>query len=162
MRIIQNPRILSVLISLNFSSKDFNGIMAEARAQNFQEAVLDSEPDEYLFVVALDFGTTFSGYAFSARSEYNQDPLKIQLNQEWSAEGTQLLSQKTPTSILIRQDGSFIAFGYEAEDMFYSAIETEERENVMLFRRFKMELHNKMVFFLFHIKKSNSFKLRLL
>lgn len=33
-----------------------------------------------LLVAAVDFGTTFSGYAFSFGHEFKSDPLKIQTN----------------------------------------------------------------------------------
>lgn len=104
----------------------------------------ESEPENYIFVVALDFGTTYSGYAFSSRTDFAVNPLLIHTNQEWIAGGTSLTSMKTPTSILINKDGSFLAFGFEAEDRFYSAMTNKQREEVMLFRRFKMKLHNKM------------------
>ena len=109
------------------------------------ETETDTYPDNYIFVVALDFGTTYSGYAFSSRKHYNENPLNIQTNQGWQAGGVPLLSFKTPTSILLKNDGSFIAFGYEAEDKFYSEMANENHKNVMLFRRFKMKLYNKMV-----------------
>ena len=110
-----------------------------------EEDEKEINPDNYIFVVALDFGTTFSGYAFNTRTDYHEDPLKIQTNQGWQAGGVPLMSWKTPTSILLNTDGSFVAFGYEAEDKFYSRMDRCDRENVMLFRRFKMKLHNKMV-----------------
>lgn len=105
----------------------------------------DINPDNYLFVVALDFGTTYSGYAFNTRTDYldfknGKHSMDIHMNQEWRVGG---VSFKTPTSILLDKDEKFVAFGYEAEDEFYS--EKCERENVMLFRRFKMTLHNEMV-----------------
>ena len=104
--------------------------------------------DNYLFVVALDFGTTYSGYAFNSRGDFNENPLNIRTNQGWQADGTPMISMKAPTSILIRRDGTYVAFGYEAEDKFYSEMEGDDRENVMLFRRFKMKLHNKTVFYM--------------
>ena len=33
--------------------------------------------DDYLLVAAIDFGTAYSGYAFSTRGEYAKDPLKV-------------------------------------------------------------------------------------
>ena len=30
-----------------------------------------------IFVAAIDFGTTYSGYAYSFKDEYNTDPLKV-------------------------------------------------------------------------------------
>lgn len=126
--------------------------MAEATLPNESETKHDKNedsesklnPDNYLFVVSLDFGTTFSGYAFSSRNDFQENPIKIQTNQEWKSRGT-LISLKTSTSILITKDGSFVAFGYEAEDEFYSRKGENNGNDVMLFRRFKMKLHNRMV-----------------
>lgn len=147
--------------------------MAEAESTNFEQNTEDEKgtkadlnADNYLFVVALDFGTTYSGYAFNTRNDFNENPLKIQTNQAWQAVGTPLISMKTPTSILIKRDGTFIAFGYEAEDKFYSEMDGVDRENVMLFRRFKMKLHNRMVDFMFLIfkcscvYKTNTYKVK--
>lgn len=133
--------------------------MAEASSPNESERSHDKNeeseskinPDNYLFVVSMDFGTTYSGYAFSSRNDFDENPLTIHTNQEWKAGGTPLISLKTPTSLLIRKDGSFLAFGYDAEDKFYSEIENENGDEVMLFRRFKMKLHNKMVIFNYSI-----------
>ncbi|CAG2188783.1 unnamed protein product [Mytilus edulis] len=56
---------------------------------------------DYLLVAAIDFGTTYSGYAFSMKDTYKTDPLKIHANQAWNAGGRQLLSLKTPTCLLL-------------------------------------------------------------
>jgi hypothetical protein len=40
----------------------------------------------WLVVTAIDLGTTFSGYAFSFRSDFEINPLKINTN-DWSNEG---------------------------------------------------------------------------
>lgn len=129
--------------------------MAEANSLNNTDTNNDGKtkeepkPDNYLFVVALDFGTTYSGYAFSSRNDFTENPLKISENPEWKADGSPLISLKTPTSILLRKDGSFVAFGYDAEDIFYS--EMEEHKDDMLFRRFKMKLYDKMVMIILYI-----------
>jgi hypothetical protein len=52
--------------------------------------------DDHLMVVALDFGTTYSGYAFSTRHGFKTDPLKIHANQAWNSGGKAFLSLKTP------------------------------------------------------------------
>lgn len=44
-----------------------------------------------LIVAAIDFGTTFSGYAFSFRHDFETDPYKIQAN-NWIGGGH--ISQK--------------------------------------------------------------------
>ena len=98
-------------------------------------------------MAAVDFGTTYSGYAFSFRHEYNIDPTKISANQ-WTA-GT-LLSLKTPSCVLIRPDGTFDSFGYEAENKYSELLEKVD-EGVYIYRkwiyfkRFKMMLFEKMV-----------------
>jgi len=33
--------------------------------------------DGYLVVAAIDFGTAYSGYAFSTRADFKKDPLKV-------------------------------------------------------------------------------------
>ena len=35
--------------------------------------------DDFLLVAAIDFGTAYSGYAFSYRTEFSKDPLKVRL-----------------------------------------------------------------------------------
>jgi hypothetical protein len=39
---------------------------------------------DYVMVAAIDFGTTYSGYAFSTISNLKLDPLKIHANQAWN------------------------------------------------------------------------------
>lgn len=112
--------------------------MAEATSPTEESK---AKPENYLFAVSLDIGTTYSGYAFSSRSDFNDNPLSIHTIQESRTGGSPTISLKDSTTILMKNDGSFIAFGYEAEGMFYS----NQLEDVMLFRRFKMKLYNKMV-----------------
>ncbi|XP_062609413.1 heat shock 70 kDa protein 12B-like, partial [Saccostrea cucullata] len=114
---------------------------SEEEVKHTLESIITDQ--NYLFVVALDFGTTYSGYAFSSRDQFRRNPLDIHSNQDWVAGGTSLISLKTPTSLLIDKDGNFVAFGYKAEDRFYSEIAKDQRGNFMMFRRFKMKLHNK-------------------
>ncbi|XP_060578574.1 heat shock 70 kDa protein 12B-like [Ruditapes philippinarum] len=90
-----------------------------------------------LLVVAFDFGTTYSGYAFSLRDK----PLNVQTNQGWIAGSDQLISLKTPTCVLLDPNGQFDSFGYEAENHFATLAEDNEHIGWRLFRRFKMILH---------------------
>ncbi|XP_052267992.1 heat shock 70 kDa protein 12B-like isoform X2 [Dreissena polymorpha] len=93
-----------------------------------------------LVVIAFDFGTTYSGYAFS----YMTDPYDVQMNQNWIPMGSysQLVTYKTPTSVLLDRDGQCHEFGYKAEDKFAQLAEDDEHTGWRLFRRFKMILHN--------------------
>ncbi|XP_052781208.1 heat shock 70 kDa protein 12B-like isoform X1 [Mya arenaria] len=95
-----------------------------------------------LLVAAFDFGTTYSGYAFS----FMNDPLKVQTNQTWSSRATgRLISLKTSTSVLLNPEGEFDSFGFEAEDSYASKAEDDQHEGWRLFRRFKMVLQNKVL-----------------
>ena len=53
---------------------------------------------------------------------------------------------KAPTSVLTTKDGKFLAFGFEAEQKYGEAFEDEdEKPDMLLFRHFKMVLHNRKV-----------------
>ncbi|XP_076084861.1 heat shock 70 kDa protein 12B-like isoform X2 [Mytilus galloprovincialis] len=97
---------------------------------------------DYLLVAASDFGTTYSGYAFSMRDTYKTDPLKIHANQAWNAGGRQLLSLKTPTCILLNSNKDFDSFGYEAENRYADLVMDGKQDDYYYFHRFKMSLHN--------------------
>ncbi|XP_052816570.1 heat shock 70 kDa protein 12A-like isoform X2 [Mya arenaria] len=92
----------------------------------------------HLLVAAFDFGTTYSGYAYS----FNNDPRKIQTNQGWNAGTEKLISLKTPTCVLLNPQKEFAAFGYDAENKYANLAEDNKHKEWMFFRRFKMLLHN--------------------
>ena len=97
-----------------------------------------------LLVAAIDFGTTYSGYAFSTKHDYNRDPTTVSAH-TWS--GGQLLSLKTPTCVLFTPDRTFDSFGFEAEDKYMDLSMDKENCEWYFFRRFKMQLyHNKVRF----------------
>ncbi|XP_060082630.1 heat shock 70 kDa protein 12A-like [Ylistrum balloti] len=103
-----------------------------------------------ILVAAIDFGTTFSGYAFSFREDYENDPRKIQVNPTWIGGTAALVSEKTASCILLDQDKKFVAFGYQAEETYSQLVEESEDDDVddrtferyYCFRRFKMSLYN--------------------
>ena len=39
----------------------------------------DSGVVDAFIVAAIDFGTTYSGYAFSSKNDYDEDPTKVDL-----------------------------------------------------------------------------------
>ncbi|KAL3878558.1 hypothetical protein ACJMK2_030895 [Sinanodonta woodiana] len=96
-----------------------------------------------LLVAAIDFGTTYSGYAFSFRSEYDKDPCKIYTN-VWNAGSRGLASLKAPTCALFDPHKRFHSFGYEAEDKYADLAADDEADGWYFFRRFKMTLYDKM------------------
>ena len=106
---------------------------------------------DILMVAAIDFGTTYSGYAYSLKGEYNKDKLNIHANQAWNSGGKSLMSLKTPTCILMRRtDGearsfTFESFGYEAENQYADIVIDGEADNYYFFDRFKMTLYTREV-----------------
>ncbi|XP_033743258.1 heat shock 70 kDa protein 12B-like [Pecten maximus] len=93
-----------------------------------------------IIVAALDFGTTYSGYAFQMRHDYERDPLKINTN-SWIGSG-KLMSQKAPSSVLLSPDKKFDSFGYDAETKYSELSEENNHKGWLYFRHFKMLLHN--------------------
>ncbi|XP_060595951.1 heat shock 70 kDa protein 12B-like [Ruditapes philippinarum] len=96
-----------------------------------------SDVDNSVLVAAFDFGTTYSGYAFSFRDK----PMDIQASQDWTY-GYRVPS-KTATSVLLTPSKEFHSFGFEAEDKYLGLTEEDTHKGWLLFRRFKMILHNK-------------------
>ncbi|KAL3878918.1 hypothetical protein ACJMK2_031244 [Sinanodonta woodiana] len=100
---------------------------------------MDSAKSQKLLVVAIDFGTTFSSWAFAFLHDYQRDPTKIFVKNWNNGVG---ISCKAPTTALIRPDGKTLeAFGYEAEDKFAKLFEKNEHRDRYFFQRFKMSLY---------------------
>jgi hypothetical protein len=112
---------------------------------------------DYLMVAAIDFGTTYSGYAFSTISNFKLDPLKIHANQAWNAGGRQLLSLKTPIFLLLDGRKQIVYVGYEAENAYAELVLDEKHHDNYYFSRFKMRLYNDKVFFFIISDQQNVF-----
>ena len=96
----------------------------------------------YLAVVAIDFGTTYSGFAFSFNAGQEKD--EIFLNRDWTNEQN-CRTSKTPTCLLLRSDMSFDSFGYDAVEKYADLQSKKEGEEYFFFQHFKMELHSNEV-----------------
>lgn len=92
--------------------------------------------NDQLLIAAIDFGTTHSGYAFSFEDDYKMDPLKISTNPNWIIPCT--LHQKAPTCVLLSPRQEFIAFGYEAEDLYSELAVNENHYDHYFFKGFKI------------------------
>ena len=99
-----------------------------------EETEIDERVASSDFVAAIDFGTAYSGYAFSTLNDYNADPLNIS-TLPWNEKAE---SYKIPTNILFDADKKFIAFGNQAEEMY----STLQKEKCYFFRKFKMLLYD--------------------
>ncbi|XP_052781386.1 heat shock 70 kDa protein 12A-like [Mya arenaria] len=96
-----------------------------------------------LLVAGIDFGTTYSGWSFSFKHEFELDPTKV-ATKRWY--GDQLVSLKAPTCVLIEPDGeTFSAFGFDAETKYTSLVEADEHDEWYFFKRFKMQLYKKNI-----------------
>ena len=92
-------------------------------------------------MVAIDFGTRYSGFAFAFNHKKGEGG--IHMNRAWGHDqGTATL--KTPTSLLLHPDGSFDSFGYEAEEKYANFLDGEDRD-YLYFKHFKMALHKSEV-----------------
>lgn len=136
--------------------------MSEKKAiKNKNDEDRDTIDAAKLFVAAIDFGTTYSGYAFSTKSQPNSI-----YTCDWKK--SSLLSYKAPTSVLLNHNKEFLAFGYDAESRYMSSLENdsddddsgEEKDAVYYFRRFKMALHNESVDMDSLIKDESGFKMK--
>ena len=93
----------------------------------------------YKIIAAIDFGTTFSGYAYAMASEKDS----IFTNRNWGQTQGFLL-QKTPTCLLLKPSGEFAAFGFDAVSQYNNLTENEASEHYF-FDRFKMKLYDNKV-----------------
>ena len=91
-----------------------------------------------LFVAAIDFGTAYSGYAFSSKADWT----KVR-TPTWP-DGT-MLSSKAPTAALLKSDKTFDSFGYEAERKYAELAGEKNHEDYFYFNRFKMKLDDQKV-----------------
>ncbi|XP_053488061.1 heat shock 70 kDa protein 12A isoform X2 [Ictalurus furcatus] len=101
----------------------------------------DSEQDEpashsFMVVVAIDFGTTSSGYAYA----FTKEPECIHTMRRWEGGDPGVSNQKTPTTILLSPDKKFHSFGYAARDFYHDLDPTESKQWLYL-EKFKMKLH---------------------
>lgn len=94
----------------------------------------------HFVVVAIDFGTTYSGYAFS----FTRDPESIHMMRRWEGGDPGIVNQKTPTTLLLSPEGKFHSFGFAARD-FYHDLDPQEAKKWLYFEKFKMTLHHNAV-----------------
>lgn len=96
------------------------------------------QTSKYEMVAAIDFGTTYSGYAYSYRYEKET----IYVNSNWACG---LTLNKVPTAILFNDKKQFVAFGQDAVLKYSQYSECEEEEQYYFFHRFKMSLYQEKV-----------------
>lgn len=97
-------------------------------------------------VAAIDFGTTYSGYAFSvSHMKTKLKDVQILANQAWNAGIREAISLKTPTCLLLNEEKEIVSFGYEAENEYSDIVMDGRQNDYYYFYRFKMSLHENEV-----------------
>lgn len=96
-----------------------------------------AEEQNFSVVVAIDFGTTSSGYAYA----FSKEPECIHIMRRWEGGDPGVSSQKTPTTMLLMPDRKFHSFGFAARD-FYHDLDPSESKQWLYFEKFKMKLHS--------------------
>ena len=109
--------------------------------------------DNVQIVVGIDFGTSYSAYAYS----YAYEKDKIFTNSDWPS-GSK--ATKEMTAILFNEKKVFDNFGEEAVNKFNSLTD-DQAKSWYYFDRFKMSLYKTVsmanfsvfIFYLWHLKK---------
>ncbi|KAI2797411.1 hypothetical protein BLOT_015505 [Blomia tropicalis] len=87
-----------------------------------------------MIVVAIDVGTTFSGYSFV----FTHDKSRVRYMRNSGKDSDSI--HKVPTILLIDPNKKFKAFGYEAQN-YYNDLTPKERKRWFYFENFKMDLN---------------------
>ena len=120
----------------------FKSKHAKRKAPSASPRVInDAPPSKYIAVVAIDFGTTYSGYAYA----FTSDPARIQImGHRLCGHRREGHGLQQPTVLLLTNDGQFHSFGYEAQQ-YYLDMDEYNAHSWLYFEKFKMELHSRKV-----------------
>lgn len=113
------------------------------------------EPFIYLFIfqlvkhgriitAAIDFGTTYSGYAYCKHADYTRNPVNPSIQCNPWIEG-ETMTSKAPTCVLFTPKQEFHSFGHEAVRTYYENPEKLDLEKFYYFEHFKMMLYEQEV-----------------
>lgn len=105
--------------------------------------IINEHKRNKMVVAAIDFGTAYSGYAYSLKHDFEIKPLRIMTN-HWTVKGSGSMSLKAPTSILLNPDQKFHAFGYEADQRYTELAQKGLGSEWYYFQKFKMKLQGNM------------------
>ena len=100
------------------------------------------EKQNRLVTVAIDFGTTYSGFGFAEANVLGESG--IQVFRGWGR-GQGFSFYKTPTCVLLNPDGSFSKFGHAAVETYAKQLAKGNNKDFIYFERFKLVLYNTKV-----------------
>lgn len=95
---------------------------------------------DFSVVVAIDFGTTFSGYAYS----FTKDPEAVHVMRKCEGGDPGVINMKTLTTLLLTPEGEFHSFGFTARD-FYHDMKFTEAQKWLYFDKYKLALQDDKV-----------------
>eukprot|EP00095_Tigriopus_kingsejongensis_P010174 maker-scaffold202_size261857-snap-gene-1.23 protein:Tk10174 transcript:maker-scaffold202_size261857-snap-gene-1.23-mRNA-1 annotation:"hypothetical protein CAPTEDRAFT_166803" len=115
----------------------------------------DTPQHTHFVVVAIDFGTTYSGYAYS----FTKDTDTVHIMRKWEGDDPGMNNQKTPTILLLNPNKQFHSFGFSARDYYHDMV-PEEAKKWYFFDKFKMILHHtKKIDRATKVKASNGYQM---
>ncbi|CAG2215809.1 unnamed protein product [Mytilus edulis] len=101
-----------------------------------------AESEKRQYIVGVDFGTTYTGYAYATVKDLKTDSFTY-CTAEWK--GTNLWSKKAPTSIMMDENKQCVAFGYEADSQYFNLLAADEHTDYYYFTQFKQVLYNQIL-----------------
>lgn len=93
-------------------------------------------------IVAIDFGTTYSGFAFAPINAIEESDICV--FRGWGR-GQGFSFFKTPTCVLLTPEGEFYKFGHAAVETYAKHLARSEGQDLLYFDRFKLVLYNTKV-----------------
>ncbi|KAL3857840.1 hypothetical protein ACJMK2_012470 [Sinanodonta woodiana] len=99
------------------------------------------EPD---LVIALDIGTTYSGYACQFRDTFKTNPTEIWMNSSW---GQAIIANKTKTCLLLKSSEEIVSIGDKAEFEFFQMYDHDRdlvEKDYLFFKNFKLILYKEI------------------
>ena len=144
-KLLKSPKALGKKLK-GKSKRHSKDDLERTTAFNLDDIPLDAyakyTPGKTKVVVAIDFGTTYSGYAYAFTN--NPEAIHLMRRSDPGQYGYGTVSYKTPTILLLNERGGFHSFGYEAREAYHDLDEAESRK-WLYFEKFKMELHSRKV-----------------
>ncbi|XP_071124995.1 heat shock 70 kDa protein 12A-like [Mytilus edulis] len=106
--------------------------------KGIKKRVSDQVPNR--IVAAIDFGTTYSGYAYCKQYDYDDNPVNPRIQCSMWSDGS-CLTFKAPTCVLFKPNKEFHSFGHEAIANYYGNLDNLELNEYYYFEYFKMMLY---------------------
>ena len=101
--------------------------------------------DNFKIIAAITLGTPFSGYAYSSKTTFRRDPLKVLQKERWYSDSISRKIIKTATCLLLRKNMEFVAFGYDALKRYGHLKYQGKHKAYILFRGFNLQLYDSQV-----------------